>query len=111
MFQLIDPNSWQKYIQKDLEALANHSNARVAIGVETYRLHNGKLPTTLSELMPECMAAVPADPFTSEPLHYRLLPRGYLLYSVGADQVDNGGLAKRVGTNESQYDLPFRVER
>jgi hypothetical protein len=110
-FLLIDTQNWQKYIQRDLEALANRSNARVAIAVETYRLQNGKLPAALSELVPAFLPALPLDPFTGKPLHYRLIPRGYLLYSVGADQVDNGGFAKRAGTNESQYDLPFRVER
>ena len=43
----------------------------------------------LSELgLPD---SVTIDPFSGEPLHVKKLPEGWLVYSVGADLVDDGG--------------------
>jgi len=74
-FQLVDPKSWQQYIKRDLEALANRNNALAAIAIETYRLKHGRLPSSISELAPEFLSATPLDPFTGNPLHYEGLPR------------------------------------
>ncbi|PAW79602.1 MAG: hypothetical protein B9S32_03430 [Verrucomicrobia bacterium Tous-C9LFEB] len=66
--------------------------ARVACGLERYRLANGKYPAALAELEPKFIERVPHDLCTGEPLHYRVEVDGnYALYSVGFNGVDDGG--------------------
>lgn len=71
------------------------------LGIEAYRHRRGQLPDTLDDLVPDCLAALPVDSFAPDGRFvYRLVNpaddphgRSYLLYSVGSDGVDNGGVA------------------
>jgi hypothetical protein len=42
-------------------------------------------------LVPEQLPAIPADRITGSPLKYRLVNGNPLVYSVGADRIDDGG--------------------
>ena len=69
---------------------------RGGLALERYRLLEGRHPTTLSDLVPPCMSAVPLDPFDGTPLRYRLQADGSpQLWSIGPDLVDEGGLPHR----------------
>ncbi len=67
------------------------------IALERYKRRHGSYPGTLDLLVPEFLAGVPQEPWSAGPLHYKVLPtpdefgRGYTLYSVGEDGVDDGG--------------------
>ena len=80
----------------------------VGIALERYRLDHGTYPTGLGALVPGYLPVIPEDLFDGEPLRY--VPKaglaGYLLYSIGRDQVDHGG-----SEEPEAYDLVFRVER
>ena len=66
--------------------------ARIACGLERYRLAHGMYPDALDALAPACIEAVPHDIITGQAYHYRLNADGtYLLYSVGWNQADDGG--------------------
>jgi hypothetical protein len=41
-------------------------------------------------------AEATADPYNGEPLHVKKLPEGWLVYSVGANLVDDGGKLEKV---------------
>jgi len=47
----------------------------------------GRLPRALSDFAP----AAPPDRFTGKPYVYRILPDGFIVYSVGPNQQDEGG--------------------
>ena len=67
---------------------------RIACMIERYRLAHGALPTSLDQLTPyaDDGAGIPHDLCNGEPLHYSLRTDGtYLLYSVGWNQLDDGG--------------------
>ncbi len=52
------------------------------------------------------------DAYGDQPLRYRQLGQGYIVYSLGLDGVDNGGKEKPAKPGETeQYDLTFTVER
>jgi hypothetical protein len=73
--------------------------ARIAIALERYRLANGEFPGSLDPLSPRFMQEVPHDIINGEPLHYNRTSDGqFILYSVGWNEVDDGG---RVFTNKS----------
>jgi hypothetical protein len=64
----------------------------LAFALAGYRAdHPGEYPKTLSELAPTYIDAIPKDPFTDGPLHYKSEDGGYLLYSVGRNGKDDGG--------------------
>lgn len=62
--------------------------------------------------MPDTLPAIPEDPFDEQPLRYRRLPQGFLVYSIGPDFADDGGREKPADAGESErYDITFTVER
>jgi hypothetical protein len=66
--------------------------ARVACAVERQRLAQGKYPDTLTSLAPQFLSRIPTDLFDGQPLRYRSLPEGgYVVYSIGLNQKDDGG--------------------
>jgi hypothetical protein len=66
--------------------------ARVACTLERYRLAHGAYPETLDSLGPEMIQPLPHDIINGQPLHYRRTGGGgYLLYSVGWNETDDGG--------------------
>jgi hypothetical protein len=88
-------------------------DALTAIAVERYRLANGKLPDRLSDLAPTFLPAVPTDPFDGKPLRYKPLAKGYVVYSVGDDRQDNGGIEKDAKgvSYVPGTDITFTIER
>ncbi len=97
-----------------LRCLAKNRSAVTAVAVERYRVANGRLPDNLDGIVPQWLDAVPEDPFTGKPLHYRIRDKGYVVYSVGADLNDDGGLSREdLDGPYGPYglDVPFHVQR
>jgi hypothetical protein len=66
---------------------------RVACALERHRLANGTLPASLDAVAPRYIPAIPTDVIDGKPLRYRLeSDGGYILYSVGWNQADDGGV-------------------
>jgi hypothetical protein len=61
------------------------------LAIRAYRLDHGRNPAKLADLVPEYLSGLPKDPFSGGQFVYRLTPKGYLLYSVGVNGVDDGG--------------------
>lgn len=90
--------------------------ARTALAIERYRLMHGRLPELLDDLVPEFLAEIPNDPFGDGPVMYKRLDTGFVVYSIGVDEEDDGG--KEQGRDENgrkedirEVDLTFTVER
>jgi hypothetical protein len=83
--------------------------AIAAISAERYRLRHGHWPDSLAALVPEFLPAVAVDPFDGQPLRYKRLSDGVVIYTVGPDLTDNGGnLAKNLPAAEGT-DIGFRL--
>jgi hypothetical protein len=100
-------------VEQDLDIIVRLRTARVALAVLRWRAaHEGKLPESLSELVPDTLPGIPVDPFDEQPLRYRRLPQGFSVYSVGPDFTDNGGQRQPAGTEKTAgYDVVFTVGR
>lgn len=99
---------------KEANNVAFMRSAQTALAVERFRLASGHLPQTLDELMPRFLPAIPEDPYDGHPLRYHLLAKGYVVYSIGRDGVDNGGRERPAAAKSSDktpYDVTFVVER
>lgn len=91
---------------------ASNETADAALAVEQYRRRYGKLPEQLDDLMPEFLQAVPDDAFDGQPLRYIVGADGYVVYSVGQDLIDQGGLkGPIINALSDPGDLTFEVKR
>jgi len=102
--------SWRKAMRTATETKARLIALKAALAVERYRLaHSNALPDTLDVLVPQYLPSPPRDPMDEQPLRFKKLSRGYVLYSIGADGIDNGGVERGGLTNN--YDVTITVER
>lgn len=77
-----------------------------AVALERHRRKHGRHPTTLSQLVPEFLSALPTDWMDGKPLRYRLNADGtYTLWSVNEDFKDEGGDATDTGPTSRQRDI------
>ena len=107
----IVPN-WTKAVTKDYEIAAQVEGIRCALAIERFRLaHAGQRPLSLPSLVPSFIPAVPRDPFDHQPLRFKPLTNGYVVYSVGLDGIDNGGLEKTNTAIQTNCDITVTVER
>jgi len=62
-----------------------------SLAVKRARQDGRGFPRALDELVPTYLETVPTDPFTGDPLRYKLIEGGCAIYSVGNDGTDDGG--------------------
>jgi hypothetical protein len=83
-------------VRKFAYAQSSVDMARVACALERYHLAHGEYPETLDALAPQFMEKIPHDIIGGQPLHYRRTDDGkFLLYSVGWNETDDGGVVVR----------------
>ena len=83
--------------------------ARLACALERCRLARGAFPKALSELVPEFLPALPAEIVNGEPYRYRRTDDGsFVLYSVGLDLRDDGGVIDPKKSAKEQADWVWR---
>jgi hypothetical protein len=79
-------------IDKFVQGQVQVDEDRIVCGLERYRLTHSVYPPNLDVLVPGCLDELPRDIINGEPYHYRLNADGtFLLYSIGWNQVDDGG--------------------
>ena len=102
-------------VTRELSWVTTARCAQAGMAVERWRrTHGGALPSSLNELVPSCLAAVPEDPMDGKPLKYRMLTPapGYVVYSVGEDGTDDGGKERVSGSGKTNgWDYTFTVNR
>lgn len=103
-------------VKEELTELAQLTVAHTALAIERYRLSRGQLPAGFDDLVPVYLLEVPRDPFDGRPLRYRRLEPGFVVYSIGLDETDDGGQQRRPvkgskGGEASAHDMTFIVQR
>ena len=107
--RVIEQNAgWQRHVQSILaqwsgkDPYASHAveeRRRVAmlrmlitkLALRAYEFDHGRLPDSLSQLVPQYLPDVPEDPFIDGPIRYRRAGKTYRLDSTGPDgDYDNG---------------------
>ena len=88
--------SMSRFSQKAAFAQAAANAAVLACALERFRILHGSFPNSLSDLVPQLLPELPHDVINGKPLTYELNPAGgYLLYSVGWNETDDGGKIKQ----------------
>jgi hypothetical protein len=99
-------------MRRDGDHTARIRTAQTAIAIERFRhSHKGELPSDLNELVPTYLASVPSDPFDGQPLRFKRLTKGYVVYSIGSDLRDDGGSEGDPNKRTAAKDITFILER
>jgi hypothetical protein len=81
------------------KAARHQAQAREVVlwcAIERFQLKHGHLPDRLEELTPGFLEKLPCDPVNGLPLKYvKKGDRGYLLYSIGWNGKDDGGVERK----------------
>lgn len=85
---------------------ADYRGVRIALALELHRRTTGTYPADLKALVPAVLPALPDDPFSRRPFCYAKKGKDYLLYSVGANLIDDGGVYKVTVFDEGRF-LPY----
>lgn len=80
--------------------------ADIGYALAAFNAEHGRFPDTLDALVPDLLPAVPLDLFSGDSLRYELKEDGFLLYSVGENGIDDGGL--RDGRTDAD-DIAFGI--
>lgn len=106
--------SMDGFASQDGESLARLRIAAAMFAIERFRLaHDGRLPQTLGNLVPDFIASVPLDPFDSKPIRYKPSSPGYSLHSIGKDRKDDDARPPQRSKTGSaaEPDVVLRVRR
>jgi ABC-type transport system involved in multi-copper enzyme maturation permease subunit len=79
---------------------------KLALALRIYREDHGYYPDTLSSLAPGIIPEPPLDPFTGKDYIYRREGKGFIVYSVGPNEKDDGGI---YDTKQKYDDIAFEV--
>ena len=85
-------------------------NAILAIGVRIYKQRHGSYPASLSDLVPGTISVLPKDPFTGDDYVYRRRRDGVLIYSLGPNGRDDGGVPRKKHSKDD-FDIVWSVNR
>ncbi len=105
-------STYSAMIRKSAYAQTTMDEAVLACALERHRLVHGKFPDSLDALVPRFMAKLPHDIITGEPLKYRRDGDGYVLYSVGWNEKDDGGKGDKISGSEDGdwvWQLPAKL--
>ena len=80
---------------------------KLAWALAAFRAERGSYPAGLEELKGEYVDEIPHDVFSGRPLIYERTTDGYLLYSVGMNGKDDGGVNDR---EQGEDDIAVRVD-
>jgi hypothetical protein len=90
--------------------LAYLRGACCSVAAERFRVARNEWPASLEALVAAgFLGAVPSDPYDGKALRCKRALDGLVIYSVGQDRVDNGGVFNRERPMDPGTDLAFRL--
>jgi hypothetical protein len=103
----------EKFVLRDANHRGLIRTALAGVAIERYRLaHNGDAPPDLLGLVPAYLDKVPVDPYDGLSIRYKRTSGGYMVYSIGPDAKDDGGIEPPAGSKpKALWDVTFIVER
>jgi hypothetical protein len=84
---------------------------KIALACKMHKNQEGRFPENIGELVPDFLDKEPFDPFTGNPYVYKPMDDGFIVYSVGSNEKDDGGRSTYQVTQmvmEKDDDWPWR---
>ena len=78
-------------IMKEATFEAKMLATRAGLACKIHKSRTGQYPGNLEVLVPDILPEVPIDPFTGNPLVYKIENGELLIYSLGSNEKDDGG--------------------
>ena len=94
----------QRAVDVHQQGLMGLEVEKAALALACHKARHGRWPARLDDLVGELIKEVPTDVFSGRPLVYRLESDGYVLYSVGSNGRDDGGLNDDASQDKSKPD-------
>ncbi|MDD5454152.1 MAG: hypothetical protein PHW62_01450 [Candidatus Ratteibacteria bacterium] len=88
---------------------ANIDVCRVGLALKIYKTKTGNYPETL-----DFLSELPIDPFSGKKLIYKKSGDGFILYSLGPNMKDDGGIPRGTdykATYYNDYDIVWKCEK
>ena len=102
-------NSIRYYFESKL------TSTRIALALHAYQNLYGSYPSSIGELRSKLGWEIPKDTFSDRDFIYRKTGNGFLLYSIGFDQKDDGGVdmdtKPRNSSGNRTGDIVFESQR
>ncbi|MBX7259490.1 MAG: hypothetical protein K1Y02_24230 [Candidatus Hydrogenedentes bacterium] len=76
------------------------------LAVERFRRDRSLLPASIEELTPSYCASAPIDPYSGMPMKLRPAENGFVVYSVGPNQIDDGGVEIEPQLDDMMWGIP-----
>ncbi len=76
-------------------AVANIELCRTVLALKAYKYERGSYPASLKDLRKTLDWQLPKDPFSGQQFVYVPEEDGFILYSIGPNMIDDGGLPER----------------
>ena len=103
-------------IETQFRVIVEQHLAATALAIRKYAVdHNGQLPTTLDELVPKYLPAIPTDVLAAGSTPMKFLPRNNdpIAYSFGENGVDDAGSeassTARINIPRNEWEMKDRV--
>ena len=84
--------------KKKDEGEASLAGDQIMLALIAYRDEYGSYPTNLTQLRAKLGWRIPIDPFTGKDFIYKPKGKGFLLYSIGPNLKDDGGISETEAT-------------
>jgi hypothetical protein len=83
--------------------------ARVGIAVERFRQAKKRWPASLDEIPLDLLPGVPIDPYDGQPVRFRRTETGVVVYTLGQNLLDDGGVVEQPRIGDPSLDVGFRL--
>jgi hypothetical protein len=80
-----------------------------ALAAERHRRAHGSWPPSLAALVPDYLETVPLDPYDGQPMRFRQLFDGVVIYSIGPDRQDHDGKLDHVNPGANGTDVGVQL--
>ncbi|MGB7294378.1 MAG: hypothetical protein WBC70_02220 [Candidatus Aminicenantales bacterium] len=90
MIGYLVPNFSATFV-KETDREADLAVARIGLACRIFKHRHGRLPENLAELSPDILKDIPIDPYTGASLIYKKSEDGFIVYSIGSNEKDDGG--------------------
>ena len=103
---------WANLLHQFDRADTERELTRLVFALHGHRDDQGRFPERLDELVPRYLTAVPLDPFSDSPFHYRAekAGQGFVLYSVGWNEQDDSGREREGNSKEDDIVVRYPTD-
>lgn len=98
-------SAFSRIFSQEARLDAQLGNAEIALACHLYKTEYKTYPASLQELSPEFLPKPSLDPFTGNSYIYRKTHSGFIVYSVGDNLKDDGGVSQNEKKWQGDYDI------